>query len=408
MRFAHLADLHLGGWRAPKMRELGITAFSEAVRRCVEKKVDFVLISGDLFNTSIPPIDILKTTVSELKKLRGAGINVYTIAGSHDFSPSGKTMLDVLEEADLVKNVFKGDIFGGKLELRFTTDAQTGAKITGMIGRKGMLDKINYQELDSVALEKENGFRIFLFHTTISEMKPKELEKMDSTPLSALPRGFNYYAGGHVHIVRQKNIEGYENVVYPGPLFPNSFSELEKLENGGFYFYDDGKLIYEKISIHPVITINIDCSNKSVQEVEFELKSEFTKLDPKNAIILIRLQGVLESGKTTDLALSEIVHELYQRNAFFVMKNTSNLVSKEFEEIRVLAETAEETEELVLKQCIGQTNPLKLAEQEEYDLIKKLMSALDKEQEEGERKNDYDARIISEAGAILENIKTKD
>lgn len=403
-----MADLHLGSWRAPRMRELGINAFIEAVKRCIEKKADFVLISGDLFNTSMPPIEILKTTVAELKKLKDAGIKVYTIAGSHDFSPSGKTMLDVLEEADLVKNVFKGDIFGGKLELRFTTDDKTGAKITGMIGKKGMLDKISYQELDSNILEKEEGFKIFLFHTAISELKPKELEKMESAPLSALPRGFNYYAGGHVHIVRQKSIEGYENVVYPGPMFPNSFAELEKLENGGFYFYDEGKISYEKLNICTVKLICINCSTKSARETDLELNSEINKINPKNTIILIRLHGVLESGKTTEINLSGAVQELYQKQAFFVMKNTMNLISKEFEEVKVVAETAEETEELVLKQHIGQANFIGLTEQEEYELVKKLMNALDKEQEEGERKADYEARITSEAGAILENIRTKD
>ena len=36
-------------------------------------------------------------------------IEVYVIPGSHDFSPSGKTMLDVLENSGLVINVNKMD-----------------------------------------------------------------------------------------------------------------------------------------------------------------------------------------------------------------------------------------------------------------------------------------------------------
>ena len=68
------------------------------------------------------------------------------------------------------------------------------------------------------------------------------MENIISQPLSLLPKGFDYYAGGHVHIVDDKQVEGYGRIVYPGPLFPNSFAELEKLERGGFYIVEDGKL----------------------------------------------------------------------------------------------------------------------------------------------------------------------
>ena len=128
MKFAHLADCHIGSWRDPKLRELSSRAFSKAVDICIEKQVDFALIAGDLFNTSLPGIDLLKKAVTDLNKLKQNKIPVYLIAGSHDFSPSGKTMLDVLEEAGLFTNVAKGDIDGDKLKLKLTIDQKTSAK----------------------------------------------------------------------------------------------------------------------------------------------------------------------------------------------------------------------------------------------------------------------------------------
>ncbi len=223
MKFAHLADCHIGAWRDPKLKELPMQAFEKAIEKCMEEKVDFVLISGDLFNTSLPGIEYLKRTVRKLKGLKQKNIETYVIAGSHDFSPSGKTILDVLEEAGLIHNVVKGSIENNKLRLRFTIDEKTKAKITGMLGKKGMLERSYYESLDKTNLEKESGFKIFMFHSAISELKPKELEKMDSSPISFLPKGFDYYAGGHVHIVKDISLEGYKNVVYPGPLFPNNF-----------------------------------------------------------------------------------------------------------------------------------------------------------------------------------------
>ena len=106
MKFAHLADCHIGAWKDQRLRTVNLKSFVKAITICIEQKVDFILISGDLFNTAIPSIDSLKSTVKTLNRLKEQEILVYIIPGSHDFSPSGKTILDVLEEARLIKNVF--------------------------------------------------------------------------------------------------------------------------------------------------------------------------------------------------------------------------------------------------------------------------------------------------------------
>lgn len=98
MRFAHLADCHIGGWREPELRSLSIESFRRAGDTCISRRVDFVLISGDLFDSAMPAIEMIKDVVEVLKKIRDNGIEIYIVAGSHDFSASGKTMIDVLEK----------------------------------------------------------------------------------------------------------------------------------------------------------------------------------------------------------------------------------------------------------------------------------------------------------------------
>ncbi|RLE43445.1 exonuclease SbcCD subunit D, partial [Candidatus Woesearchaeota archaeon] len=233
MRFVHIADCHLGGWREQKLRDLNIEAFQRAIQFCIDKKIEFILLSGDLFNTSLPSIECLKVVVSWLKRVNDIGIRVYAVAGSHDFSPSGKTILDVLENAGLLKNAARGVVDGDKLRLRFAVDEPTKVKITGLPGRRGMLDKSYYKSLDTEQLEKEPGFKIFMFHTAISEYKPKGMEAMEAMEMSYLPRGFNYYAGGHIHQPLITKIKQNGWLVMPGPLFPNNFDELEALGCGG-------------------------------------------------------------------------------------------------------------------------------------------------------------------------------
>ena len=107
MKFAHLADCHIGSWRDPRLNNISTEAFIKAIDLSIENNVNFIIIAGDLFNTSLPGIDKLKDVTIKLKELKDKNIPVYLIAGSHDFSPSGKTMLDVLEKAGLFINVAK-------------------------------------------------------------------------------------------------------------------------------------------------------------------------------------------------------------------------------------------------------------------------------------------------------------
>ena len=398
MKFAHLADCHIGGWRDPKLKNIGARAFEKAIDSCIEKSVDFVLISGDLFNTSLPSVDGLKTVVKKLKELKDKKVGVYIIAGSHDFSPSGKTMLDVLESAGLFINVAKGEEIEGKLRLNFTVDSKTGAKITGLLGKRGGLEKSYYEELLKEELEKEEGYKIFLFHSLLSELKPKELEKVDSQPLSLLPKNFNYYAGGHPHIVKDASIEGYGRIAYPGPLFPNNFRELEELGNGGFYIVDDDKVEFEPVQIYNTSHIKVDANHKTSDQVRDEIMEQIKGKEFNDTIVTIRVSGVLESGKPSDIKFKDIFEKLYEKSAYFVMKNTHALVSKEFEEIKIDAHNVEDMEERIIKEHIGQIK----VDVDEVKVTKELMHILSVSRDEGEKVADFENRVKGEMEKVLE------
>ena len=402
MKFAHLADCHIGSWRDPKLKDASTNAFCKAMDRCIEEKVDFILIAGDLFNTSFPRLDNLKTVVTKFKQLKDLDIPVYIVPGSHDYSPSGKTILDVLEEAGLFINVFKGAVEDGKLRLNFTIDKKTGAKITGILGKRGALEKAYYEKLITENLEAEKGFKIFIFHSAIDELKPKEMESIISQPLSLLPKGFNYYAGGHVHIVDNKQIDGYGKIAYPGPLFPNSFAELEKLETGGFYIVNDEKVNWEPIQIYNVCKINKECSHKNPEEIKNEILNEIKNNEFNNTLVLIRLQGILESGKPSDIDFKEIFNKLYEKSAYFVMKSTSAVGSKEFEEIKTDTRNVEDIESYLIKEHLGQIKVGNLTLEKEEELIKSLMKALSLEKIEDEKQHDFDRRLKEDVSKILE------
>jgi len=259
-----------------------------------------------------------------------------------------------------------------------------------------------YEKLILDNLENEKGFKIFIFHSGIDELKPKEMENIISQPLSLLPKGFDYYAGGHVHIVEDKQIEGYGRIAYPGPLFPNSFAELEKLERGGFYIVENEKVKWEPIQIYNVQKLSVNCNHKNPDEVKNEILNHFKNKELNNTVVLIRLGGVLESGKPSDIDFREIFTELYHKSAYFVMKSSHAVSSKEFDEIKTDARNAEDIESFLIKEHLGQVKLDNLTLEKEEDLVKNLMRILSAEKQEGETVPDFERRVKEEIGRVLE------
>ncbi len=372
MKFGHLADCHIGSWRNPILRELNLESFKKAINICIEQNTAFVLISGDLFDTSLPNIETLKQTTEILSKLKEKDIDTYIIPGSHDFSPSGKTMIDVLEKANLVKNVmnFKDNI------LTFTED-KTNTKITGIYGKKGSLEIELYKNLE---IEQTDGFKIFMFHTTLNELRPKELEKVEGMPTSLLPKNFNYYAGGHVHIRETK-----DNISYPGPIFPNNFAELEKLKHGSFNIIEikNNKPIINniKLNLQEIKSKEIDVTNLTVEQAENKIKEQL-KEDYTNKILTLRIKGTLEQGKPSDLNINI--------KAKVFLKNTASLTSKEFKEFEVEVGETKDIEDKIIENYAT-----KIKKEKSY--IKHLIEIFSIEKQEGERNLDFEKRIIENA-----------
>jgi len=391
MKYAHLSDLHIGSWRDERLRDVSMQVFLKSIDMCRAEKVDFILFAGDLFNTALPAIDKLAIVARVLRELKDDGIPVYVIPGSHDFSPSGTTMIDVLEQGGLLVNVYKGDVVHKMLRLKFTVDAKTGAKITGILGKKGMLDRMFYEDLDRLHLEKEEGYKIFMFHTALQELKPTHLNHMEAQPVSLLPRGFNYYAGGHVHHRMEFSADGYKKVTQPGALFPNNFAELEKYGHGGFFLIDGENVEWKAVNVKERVAIMADAEGKSADDVSKELLAQVQKSNVSDGLVTIRVEGMLSAGNVTDVNFKDAMADAYARGAYAVLKNAAALKSKEFEEVTVQSDSIEQIEDMLIREHGG----------EHHAIVKELMHALAAEKKEGETARDFEVRIIADSISVV-------
>ncbi|HOI19290.1 MAG TPA: DNA repair exonuclease [Candidatus Woesearchaeota archaeon] len=407
-RFAHLADCHIGAWVDPRMKKLALDSFEKAVSIIISQGVDFVLISGDLFNTAIPGIDLITETAKILRKLKDANISIYVIPGSHDFSPSGKTILKLFVETGLIIIPTKNDITSqGKLMLKYVIDEKTQVKITGILGRKNMLEKEYYELLERTNLETEEGFKIFMLHSSITELKDNEFEKMESLPLSLLPRNQNYYAAGHVHLVVEKDFEGYGKVVFPGPLFPANFKELEKLESGSFFINDVAMGIIHskivKVLVKNIFSVRIEANGLTPRDVEERILSEIDNKEFNETIVTISVFGELKSGKTQDIDFKKIFDMLYSKSAYFVMKNSTKLQNKEQIQNKIdPAKDIFELEDELIENNLSET--LEVSKENEKSIVKNAFSSLSLEKNEGEKQIDYETRVFSEILKVVEEL----
>jgi len=405
LRFAHMADLHLGGWRDPELRKMSIQAFDTAVDICIRKNVDFVIVAGDMFDTSLPGFDVLEKAAARFKEMVDKGIRIYVISGSHDFSPSGKTMIKVLENTGLFR-----DIAITEDGCEFTED-ETGAKLIGVMGRKGALERSFFEGLDK-NIGKGPGVKIFVFHSAIEEFKPEYLKEMEAMPLSMLPEGFDYYAAGHVHVRREERY-GKGVLVYPGPLFPCDFRELEELGFGSFYIVEADlpcenertsakvretvKASMQKLEIFAVETLNYDADGKSAREAEEDLMKKLP--DVKDKILLIRVKGTLKEGKPTDINFEGITQKAKEKGAKVVRKNINKLTSREYEELEVKTDSVESIEKQVVKEHLGQ---MEVDVEDEGKFVKEVMNAMDIEKSEGETVADFEKRVLERGEKIME------
>ena len=309
VKFAHLADCHLGGWRQEELQNLNFRTFQAIVARSIQERVEFMLISGDLFDSAYPAIEILKETFSEFKKLHDAKIPVYLIAGSHDFSASGKTFLDVLEKAGFCKNVENSEVQeDGRIKL--TPHFHGDIAIFGYPGRKSGME---IEDLRKVYFDSVYPFTIFMIHTTIKDVVGTI--PIDSLEKSGLPLA-NYYAMGHIHQIFEAR-EANSHYVYPGPTFPNNFQELTDLKCGSFQLVEieNGSTKSQNIKIPlkevAYLEINLDSGLTATDRII----SELDKLNLRDKIALLKLKGTLLEGKSGDIRFNEIEEFVKKKNA---------------------------------------------------------------------------------------------
>jgi len=342
-RFAHLADLHVGAWRERSLASANLAAARAAFERCIEERVDFIVIAGDLFDATLPELGFVREAAELLRRVRDAGIPVYMTYGSHDFSPTATSVIDVLEAAGLFVSLMApeiaGEADGGLVRPRFFVDERTGARLAGLSGRQRSLERGYYERLDHAHLAAEPGFKIFVFHSALDEVLPEHEQHAESMPRAYLPTGFDYYAGGHIHSRIESRLPGDGGlVVYPGPLLGHQYGDLERARESsrGFYIVTVDRVVtgleFVEVPLPPVVLHEIPGEGRTAAEVVEDLREAVSSRSHEGTIALVRARGRLAAGRPNDVPFAEARAALEAQGALCVKISRGGL--RALEEVR--------------------------------------------------------------------------
>jgi exonuclease SbcD len=411
IKFVHLADLHLGAFREKKLTDLNFKTFELTISKILVLKPEFVLFSGDIFNNAMPPIELVSKVTLELMKLKEFGIPLFVIGGSHDYSNSGKSFLELLEIAGVFVDVSKPKYLDDRtVELYLHRCGRV--VVSGILGKKCGLDKNIYANLSDSSSNfdgglklSKNDFNIFMFHTTLNDFKPEfmSMVKTDVTK-SYLPRGFDYYAGGHVHTFMEGSY-GFGKLSYPGPLFPNNFSELKR-EKPCFNVCEfdfetrDTKIERVFLETYSKEYVRIEVVEKNPVDLRSLIEDKLAGFDLVGKILLLEISGVVD-GKISDIGINRIISNLYDNGVFIILKNTYKLTSKELivVDIDSTLDSKKIEEEIIMRSF-----------DDEYDLqlmkpiIDNLLD-LDLSRNEEEKNSQFEERVSLAMRSSLEKLE---
>ncbi len=216
IKFLHTADLHLdspfkGLQKFPdllfkRIKESTFTSFSRIVLLAIEEKVDFMIISGDLFDSEDRSLRAQVRFREEMKRLEKEDIIVYIIHGNHDHLGGSWTSIE------WPRNVH---VFSSEIETK--TYHKNGQPWVNLYGFSYPQKLVTENMTSNYSKKMDAPYHIGLLHGSADSTKQDEHARYAPfTVKQLLEKEFDYWALGHIHM-RQSL---YENppIIYPGNI----------------------------------------------------------------------------------------------------------------------------------------------------------------------------------------------
>ena len=352
VKFLHTADWHLGikykqlGDKAQQARNIRLKTVEKLIQKAREENVDFILISGDLFDSNQVDRSLL-TAVSQIFS-DISPTPIYLLPGNHD--PLGRDSLfndPVWEKLDNLTIFTEPEPYDhGNVTIYPCPVSQKKSK-------DDPTQWINAQDNPNISIGLAHGnLQVGFIDDANFPIKPER------TTIS----GLDYLALGEWHsLFEQPDSNGIVRTIYPGTPETTKFGEDAS-----------GQALIVQIDAAnspPQIT-PIDVGTLSWQKQEKEinsladaqyLESELNNIpEPENNVILLKVKGVTDQDTISYLAqleddyqdkfmqLQMVMDELYLKPNLLELKALipeGAVVNQTFEALMALMKTQPETQD---------------------------------------------------------------
>ena len=241
MKLLHTADLHLGKiLHNINLLEDQRHALGQILEMVQREQTDCVLISGDVYQNSVPSAEAQELFSTFLEQLVALHQQVFVISGNHDSGTRIRYLSPLVRQVGIhLAQRFQGTLQPIELRDEF-------GPITFHLLPFVRLRKIRtfYPEESLQTLEdgirtvlahspmNPNQRNVLLCHQTVFGAIPCESEEQIIGTVEAvhatLFEGFDYVAMGHIHIPQNA---GKATIRYAGTPLPYSFSEIKTEKN---------------------------------------------------------------------------------------------------------------------------------------------------------------------------------
>ncbi|TCR92859.1 DNA repair exonuclease [Rhizobium sp. BK376] len=289
--FIHAADLHLGSpFQGLALKDADVAAifveasrkaFSVLVGQAIDRKVDFFIIAGDVYDGDWKDNKIGLFFNREMARLERAGIPVFLLRGNHD------AVSVITKTITLPRNVSEFPTArAGSFRLEAIKVALHG---------RGFAERSTTDNLALGYPPPERGwFNIGVLHTSLTGREPHEPYAPCSVE-DLRSRGYDYWALGHVHEYEQVATDPL--VIFPGNLQGRSIRERGP-RGAILVSVDDGQVSHERLIVDEArfaqIQVGVEPDDDQaavLRRVEHAIQPLVDDMEGRMTALRIRLTG---------------------------------------------------------------------------------------------------------------------
>ena len=293
-RFLHAADIHLDsplvGLERYELAPIAATrsatrrAFENLVQLAIDEQVAFVVLAGDLFDGKPKDYSTGLFFVDQMAKLEQAKIEVFVVAGNHDFTSN------ITKHLRPPKNV---QFFGTKkAETHILESLQVAIHGQGFASRAVSEDLAAGYPARSAGM-----FNLGLLHTSLDGRVGHGTYAPTSVQVLT-QKGYEYWALGHVH--KREIVSKAPWIVFPGNLQGRHAGEtgakgcvLVTVENGSVKGIEERAVDVMRWAECRVALDACQTVNDVLDRVEVALQQEAKASDGRMLAVRIHLHGTV-------------------------------------------------------------------------------------------------------------------